>query len=60
VSCYFYDAAGERTVKISSESERWLRINEFSVEPSIFKFAAEALEFHRTEMYANGYEFVKK
>lgn len=45
---------------IDSLHDGWLRINEFSVEPSIFKFAAEALEIHRTEMYANGYEFVKK
>lgn len=44
---------------IDSLHDGWLRINEFSVEPSIFKFAAEALEIHRTEMYANGYEFVK-
>lgn len=47
-----------KSLIIDALHDGWLRINEFSVEPSIFKFAAEALEIHRTEMYANGYEFV--
>lgn len=43
---------------IDSLHDGWLRINEFSVEPSIFKFTAEALELHRTELYANGFEYI--
>lgn len=48
-----------KSLIIDSLHDGWLRINEFSVEPSIFKFAAEALEIHRTEMYANGSEYLK-
>lgn len=46
-----------KSLIIDSLHDGWLRMNEFSVEPSIFKFAAESLEIHKTEMYANGYCF---
>ena len=44
---------------IDSLQDGWLRMNEFSIEPSIFKFAREAMEIYDTHKYARGDQFIK-
>ena len=44
---------------IDSLQDGWLRMNEFSVEPSIFKFAREAMEIYYTKKYACGTQYIK-